>query len=144
MSVVNDIEVNADNKETFQVICRINNIGDLGKFTTISGFRLQGNSYQTLVQMQNVDNTSQHTYRKPVLGTSVSGWRAVGEYDTGNANARDSYVGVARQVSDMSCNDVVAYRCEVAYTTPSPNFDSHTGIIAKVLNVSGNVYLVIV
>jgi len=120
MSVVNDVPVNAESTDTFQVVCRINNIGDLGKFSIISVFRLQGNTYMKLAQMQNILDIATDTYRKPVLGSGVAGWTAVGEYAI--ANHRDSYVGVARPMSAMSCNDAVTYRCEVAYTAPSPDF----------------------
>ena len=134
-AVVNDVDVNADSTDTFQVVCRINNIGDLFKFTTIRVFRVQSNANTTLAQMQNIDETATDTYRKPVLGNGVSGWTAVGEYTT---NVRDSYVGVAKQMSAMSCNDAVIYRCEVPYTTPGPAFASQTGVKDKTLSVQGN------
>jgi len=136
MQPVNEVAVNAESTDAFQVVCRINNIGDLGKFTTIKVVRVQGHSYQTLVQMQNIDVAATDKYRKPVLGSGVLGWTAVGEYST--ANPRDSYVGVARQMSVMSCNDAVTYRCEVAYTTPSPDFLPQNGVINKTLFVQGN------
>jgi len=136
-AVVNEVAVNAESTDVFQVVCRINNIGDLGKFSIISVFRLQGNTYMKLAQMQNVDETSTDTYRKPVLSPGVSGWTAVGEYTN---NPRDSYVGVARQMSAISCNDAVTYRCEVTYTTP--DFATLTGVINRTLSVQGNLYLV--
>jgi len=141
MSVVNDVAVNAESTDVFQVVCTINNIGDLGKFSIISVVRLQGNTYMELAQMQNVD-PSTDTFRKPLLSTGVSGWTAVGEY---TYNPRDSFVGVARQMSAMSCNDAVTYRCEVAYTTPAtpaPGFQSQNGVINKTLTVQGSLYLV--
>ena len=135
MSVINDVPVNAESTDTFQVVCRINNIGDLWKFSNFKVQRLYETYYQQLAQIQNIDETATDTYRKPVLSPGVSGWTAVGEYTT---NPRDSYVGVARQLSFMSCNDAVTYRCEVAYTAPSPAFQPQTGVINKALSVQGN------
>ena len=137
MSVVNEVAVNAESTDTFQVVCRINHIGDLWKFSLISVVRLQGNTYMELAQMQNVDDTATDTYRKPVLGSGVLGWTAVGEYTT---NVRNSYVGVARQMSTISCNDAVTYRCDVTYTTPAtpaPGFQSQNGANNKTLPVQG-------
>ena len=140
MSVVNDVEGNAESEETFQVVCRINNIEDFGWLTMITVLRHSGTVHQTLARMQNVDDTATDSYRKPVLSNGVSGWTAVGEYATDNP--RDSYVGVARQMSAISCNDAVTYRCEVAYATPSPSFLSQNGVINKTLSVQGSLYLV--
>jgi len=139
MSVVNDVAVNAESTDNFQVVCRINNIWDLGKFTTITVLRHTGTGYQILAQMQNVDETATDTYRNPVLGSGVSGLTAVGEYAI--ANPRYSYVGVARQMSAMSCNDALTYRCEVVYTTPGPAFTVQTGVKNKTLFVQGSIYL---
>lgn len=134
-SPVNDVAVNADSTEFFQVVCRINNIGDFGKLTTISVSRWQGSSFQTLALMQNVDDTETDSYRKPFLSQGGSGWTAVGEYAS---NSRDSYVGVARQLSSVSCNEAISYRCDVAYTAPAPGFQAQNGAINKTLSVRGN------
>ena len=135
MSVVTEVEVNADSTDTFQVVCRVNNIGDLGRFTIIKVLREQGNELKPLAQMQNIDDTATDTYRKPVLSPGVTGWTPVGEY---TANVRDSSVGVARQMSVMSCTDAVTYQCEVAYTTPGPAFLPQNGVKNKTLSVKGN------
>ena len=142
MSVVNDVEVNADSTDKFQVVCRINNLQEFFKFNTIKLFKSQ--TSQVLAQMQNIDTNAQDTFQKPVLGPGVTGWTPVGEYDKNNVNARDSYVGVERSLSGLSCSDAVTYRCEASYSGPSPDFSTYNVGINKTLSVQGKNYCIII
>jgi len=141
IQVINDIEVNAESGDTFRVVCKLNTTEDLLKFNTIKVLlrKLENDTLQTLAQMQNVDNTAPDTYRIPVLGEGVSGWQAVGEYDTNTTNGRNSYVGVDRPVSVISCNDSATYACEIVYI--DPGFNVKNKIIHKQLSIQGNTFI---
>ncbi|XP_052806761.1 uncharacterized protein LOC128236012 isoform X5 [Mya arenaria] len=136
---IDKIQVDSSSTDTFQVMCRVNNVNQLFKITTLKvQYKTSANAqdFTDLALLQNVDGINVDTYRTPVLASGAgSGWTVEGSFDTTSSNGRDSTLGVSRPVSSITCSNAVEYRCNLSYTMPGPDYNSATGMKSKELDV---------
>ncbi|XP_052807065.1 uncharacterized protein LOC128236224 isoform X2 [Mya arenaria] len=132
---IEQIQVDSSSTDTFQIMCRVNNVNELFKINTLRlQFTSNGQDYTELARLQNTDAANVDT-QKPVLASGAgSSWTVEGSFGT-NINGREGTLGVSRPVSSITCSNAVEYRCQLTYTKPGPGYISDTGIISKVLDV---------
>ncbi|WAR06021.1 hypothetical protein MAR_021390, partial [Mya arenaria] len=133
---IEQIQVDSSSTDTFQIMCRVNNVKELFKINTLRlQFTSNGQDYTELARLQNTDAANVDTYQKPVLASGAgSSWTVEGSFGT-NINGREGTLGVSRPVSSITCSNAVEYRCQLTYTKPGPGYLSDTGIISKMLDV---------
>ncbi|WAR05901.1 hypothetical protein MAR_021270, partial [Mya arenaria] len=135
---ISQIQVDSSSTDTFQVMCRVNNVNDLFKISTLSvQFKANANAqvYTDLARLQNIDATDTVTYQKPVLASGAGSIWTVGGSFGSNSYGKDSTLGVSRAVSSITCSNTVEYRCHLLYSMPAPGYNYASGIISKELDV---------
>ncbi|WAR05874.1 hypothetical protein MAR_021243, partial [Mya arenaria] len=136
---IEHIKVDSSSTDKFQVMCRVNNVNQLFKITTLKvQYKTSANAqdYTDLAILQNIDTNNADTYRKPLLASGAgSSWTVEGSFDSTSSNGRDSTLGVSRPVSSMTCSNAVEYRCDLSYTMLGPAYNTANGMKSKELDV---------
>ncbi|WAR06217.1 hypothetical protein MAR_021586 [Mya arenaria] len=136
---ITELNVDQEANFTFQIICRVENVTDLNRITVLrlqwgSEDNMNNDSYTDLAFIQSVDPGNNNTYRQASLVDGVTEWLVVGSHDFNNT--KNTTVGVAKPVAEMTCRESVGYRCHLAYTKPAPSYDSVTAVVSKRLSVT--------
>ncbi|WAQ94875.1 hypothetical protein MAR_007346 [Mya arenaria] len=110
--IVTELLVDYLSNDTFEIMCKLNNVTDLNTLALLILWQLNG---PLNIRMQNDDPSDTETYRKPKLNSNVTKWTAVGRFDNVTRNNRNTTLGVSRPVSSFTCTDSRLYKCYVQY-----------------------------
>ncbi|WAR06215.1 hypothetical protein MAR_021584 [Mya arenaria] len=123
---ITELNVDQEANSTFQISVELQWESD----------NTNNDSYTDMAFIQGVDPGNNNSYRQVTLVDGVKEWLVVGSFDFNNTVPKNTTLGVAKPVEEMTCRESVGYRCHLAYTKPAPSYDSVTAVVSKRLSVT--------